>query len=493
MTAEHTPTKQSKAKQQPAKQLLQSAASETALSQAAMLWGLGDWPSLLAAAENWNPEHNSALAAYKIAALLQNGDIDQVKAILAASDFDVIDRQLLSKLLIAGVLNSLGKARACSFEHARAQQLFEQSVNIGLPYTAPATLLRARASTQLAQLGLPNIQQHETAPLFNPDTAHFLQSATAFFQDEPALELALADYYQREQRFDQAIVHWQQVSAMLEKDTPQPYYERLKEAYRNVKGFPLGSVEQETLRGDIDKHKLLAAIHAKLEPEFYFEIGVQTGKSLALAKCEALGVDPMPLLNVELSKNAKVITASSDAFFAQKSDMLLSKQVDLAFIDGMHLFEYALRDFINTERHLKPCSLIVIDDIYPGHIDQANRDRCTRAWTGDVWKVKAILQQFRPDLVMLAVDAYPTGLLLITALDPDNTQLEQNYSAIVQEYLSKPLPQAEVVQRDGAVSGKNEQIFKLIDLIKQCKKQGAGAKVIQEKWLELYSRGISQQ
>lgn len=484
MTAEHTPTKQSKAKQPPAKPLLQLSACGAALSQAAMLWGLGDWPSLLAAAENWNPEQNNALVAYKMAALLQNGDIEHVKATLATVDFDKSDRELLAKLLVAGVLNSLGKARACNYEHDLAQQLFKQSVNIGLPYTAPATLLHARATTQLGQLGLPNIQLHETTPLFTPDTAHFLQSATAFFQHEPALELALADYYQREQRFDQAIVHWQQVSAMLEKDTPQPYYERLKEAYRNVKGFPLGSVEQETLRGDIDKHKLLATIHAKLEPEFYFEIGVQTGKSLALAKCDALGVDPMPLLNVELSKNAKVITASSDAFFAQKSDMLLSKQVDLAFIDGMHLFEYALRDFINTECHAKPHSLIVIDDIYPGHPDQAKRDRCTRAWTGDVWKVKAVLQQYRSDLVILAIDAYPTGLLLITGLDPNNAVLRDNYTEIVNKFIDHKAVPADIMQRSDAVPGSSEKIHKLIELAKESKKQSLDVKTIRQKWAE---------
>lgn len=484
MPAEHTPTKQSKAKQQPAKPLLQSQDCGSALSQVTMLWGLGDWPSLLVAAENWNPEQNNALVAYKMAALLQNGDIEQVKTMLATLDFDNSDRELLAKLLVAGALNSLGKARACNYEHQLAQQLFEQSVNIGLPYTAPATLLRARAGTQLGQLGLPNIQPHETAPLFAPDTAHFLQSAAAFFQHEPALELALADYYQREQRFDQAIVHWQQVSAMLEKDTPQPYYERLKEAYRNVKGFPLGSVEQETLRGDIDKHKLLATIHAKLEPEFYFEIGVQTGKSLALAKCDALGVDPMPLLNVELSKNAKVITASSDAFFAQKSDMLLSKQVDLAFIDGMHLFEYALRDFINVERYSHPSTLVVIDDIYPVHPDQAKRDRCTRAWTGDVWKVKAVLQQYRPDLVILAIDAYPTGLLIITGLDPNNTVLRDNYTEILHKFINDETLPADIMQRSDAVSGSSEKIHKLIELAKESKKQGFGATTIQNKWSE---------
>lgn len=484
MPAEHTPTKQSKAKEQPAKPLLQSQDCGSALSQVTMLWGLGDWPSLLVAAENWNPEQNNALVAYKMAALLQNGDIEQVKTMLATLDFDNSDRELLAKLLVAGALNSLGKARACNYEHEVAQQLFEQSVNIGLPYTAPATLLRARASTQLGQLGLPNIQPHETAPLFAPDTAHFLQSAAAIFQHEPALELALADYYQRAQSFDQAIVHWQQVSAILEKDTPQPYYERLKDAYRQVKGFPLGAVEQEALKGDIDKHKLLAIIHSKLSPEFYFEIGVQTGKSLALAKCEALGVDPMPLINVALGSNAKVITASSDAFFEQKSDVLLTKTIDLAFIDGMHLFEYALRDFMNTERHAKPHSLIVIDDIYPGHTDQAKRNRCTRAWTGDVWKVKAVLQQYRPDLVILAIDAYPTGLLIITALDPNNTVLQDNYTEIVHKFISYETVPADIMQRSDAVSGSSEQIYKLIDLAKESKKQGFGATAIQNKWSE---------
>ena len=51
--------------------------------------------------------------------------------------------------------------------------------------------------------------------------------------------------------------------------------------------------------------------------------------------------------------------------------------LDLAFIDGMHLFEYALRDFINVERFADWSSVIVFDDMLPRNVDEAARDRHT--------------------------------------------------------------------------------------------------------------------
>jgi hypothetical protein len=62
---------------------------------------------------------------------------------------------------------------------------------------------------------------------------------------------------------------------------------------------------------------------------------------------------------------------------------------DLVFIDGMQLFEFALRDLINVERHAAPQTLVAIDDIYPCHPTQAERQRRSGAWTGDIWKVHA--------------------------------------------------------------------------------------------------------
>jgi hypothetical protein len=434
-----------------------------------LLWAVGDWPELAALAGKTADKATPHSSLYAASAMLQQGRLQDGKKLLGKIPLNSPQRQQLARLLVAGALNSLGKAAACNLQHEKAQALFDHSLAVGLPDLASTAVRRSRAVNQYAQLGMAYLAAPEPDTASISDVAALLQSAASWCTTEPAFQLALADYYQRAELYSQAVVHWQQLSAQLDQSTPQAYYDRLKDAYRLGKGFPAGTVEQETLRGDIDKHKLLAQIHDKLRPQFYLEIGVQTGKSLALAKCEAIGIDPMPMLNVPLGPQAKVVTASSDAFFATKADMLFGKSVDLVFIDGMHLFEYALRDFINVEKYAQPHTMVVIDDIYPGHPDQAKRERCTRAWTGDVWKVKTILQQYRPDLVMLAVDAHPTGLLLITSLNPDSMVLEQQYDAVVQHYLSREMDYENNIERIDAVSGTDSRISEFMEVVKDAK------------------------
>lgn len=432
----------------------------TKIEQAQLCWQIGDWSSLVDLEHGEQPQ----LLLYVAAAWYQLGGIEKANGLLSGIELKGQEKDLARKLLISGVYNVLGKARACANQYQQAENLCRQSLQLDPPVSE--SVLNARVSEQFAQLGIPRLPDNVKPAVFSPDYGSFLQAANKLFSQEPAQQIAQAEYHQLKERFDDAIVNWQNVSGLLGSYTPQQHYDRLKDAYKSVKGFPLGSVEQETLRGDIDKHKLLSEIHKQLQPQFYFEIGVQTGKSLALAKCEALGIDPMPMLNQELPQTAKVITASSDAFFMKQADVLLSKSIDLCFIDGMHLFEYALRDFINVEKYAKPHSLIVIDDIFPGHPDQANRQRCTRAWTGDVWKVKAILEKYRPDLFIVAIDAYPTGLLLITALNPEDTILDANYQSIVDEYMAIDSVPNQIVARDNSISGKSEKVRRQIECLK---------------------------
>lgn len=59
----------------------------------------------------------------------------------------------------------------------------------------------------------------------------------------------------------------------------------------------------------------------------------------------------------------------------------------MAFLDGMHLTEYALRDFINVERHCSPGSALVFDDVLPRNHLEADRVRRTVWFAGDVVKV----------------------------------------------------------------------------------------------------------
>lgn len=214
-----------------------------------------------------------------------------------------------------------------------------------------------------------------------------------------------------------------------------------------------GSPEEEATSGTAFYRDALRRIHTELEPSLYLEIGVHHGLSLALASCRAVGVDPAPEITVDLPATAEVVVQTSDDFFARADALaLLGAAPELIFIDGLHLFEVALRDFIHAERLAPPHGLIVIDDIFPNHPSQAARERRTEAWTGDVWKLIDVLRQYRPGLELLALNTRPTGLLLVAGLDRHSTVLPEAYEAIVAKYAAAIEPSSEILERAEAIS-----------------------------------------
>ncbi|HJV12360.1 MAG TPA: class I SAM-dependent methyltransferase, partial [Propionibacteriaceae bacterium] len=114
--------------------------------------------------------------------------------------------------------------------------------------------------------------------------------------------------------------------------------------------------------------------------------------------------------------------------------------VDLAFIDGMHLSDFALRDFINIEPFMADTGVVVLDDVLPRNGLEAARDRKTEPWTGDVYKVVEILRRRRPNLVVLLVNTAPTGTAIIVGVDPASTILKDVYPE-EEPYLLRPDPQ----------------------------------------------------
>ena len=85
------------------------------------------------------------------------------------------------------------------------------------------------------------------------------------------------------------------------------------------------------------------------------------------------------------------------------------KTVDLAFIDGMHQFEFALRDFINVEKLCSPDSVILIHDVYPIDATSAARERISWFWSGDIWRLILMLKKYRPDLTVNVIGAAANG------------------------------------------------------------------------------------
>jgi hypothetical protein len=190
---------------------------------------------------------------------------------------------------------------------------------------------------------------------------------------------------------------------------------------------------------------LLQQLHRQLLPRTYLEIGVHRGRSFALTAPGTLrvGVDPAPEVEFPPDPLTKIFPCTSDDFFADhgRQDVFDGRAVDMVFVDGMHLFEFALRDFMNAERLCHRNSLILFHDCYPIDEATASRDRemsartGRKAWSGDVWKLIVCLKENRPDLRITAVDVRPTGLGLITGLDPSSTRLRDRYDQLVDRFV----------------------------------------------------------
>jgi hypothetical protein len=185
---------------------------------------------------------------------------------------------------------------------------------------------------------------------------------------------------------------------------------------------------------------LLQRVHQLLKPRTYVEIGVETGASIRLAAPEtvALGIDPEARIDAPLGPNVRIFRQPSDEFFTRDdvAEQLQGQPVDLAFIDGMHHFEFALRDFMNLERLCTPESTILIHDGFPHDRKTAERKRHLNFWSGDVWRLIVLLKKYRPDLAIHTIAAPPTGLAIVRRLDPASRFIGANLQRLCDEFLA---------------------------------------------------------
>jgi predicted O-methyltransferase YrrM len=204
---------------------------------------------------------------------------------------------------------------------------------------------------------------------------------------------------------------------------------------------------------------LLERLHERLRPRTYVEIGVRRGLSLgaAVPGTRMVGIDPEPEIgDPQVAQVASIFSETSDDFF-RDHDLraeLGRLPVDLAFVDGMHLFEFALRDFANLERYARPGSVILVHDVLPEGPEMATRQFKGMGWCGDVWKLVPCLRETRPDLQVTVIDTEPTGLALITTLDPFSTALRDRHDELVERYVPLDFERLESIDDDWeAVAG----------------------------------------
>lgn len=206
----------------------------------------------------------------------------------------------------------------------------------------------------------------------------------------------------------------------------------------------------------MNRHDFLAALHRQVRPRTYLETGVNFGQSLILSRVPSIGIDPEFSVVTELQADVQLARTTSDEFFTRKDPLahLPVPVVDLAFIDGMHLSEYALRDYLAVERFTLPTSVLVFDDMLPRSTDEAARRRHTKAWTGDVYKTAQALRDLCPDVVVIEVDTEPTGVVVVLTPNAKRGGVLPGYDDWLDVALA-PDPQAvpeEVLKRSRALN-----------------------------------------
>src|SRR6476646_4213199 len=177
----------------------------------------------------------------------------------------------------------------------------------------------------------------------------------------------------------------------------------------------------------VDYVTFMEFIARVLRPTSYFEIGTNIGNSLVPISCDAICVDPHFRINRDVilgRKRTFFFQMTSDEFFAEnKTSMFFPRGVDMVFLDGLHRFEFLLRDFINIERFCHKGSIVLLHDCLPYNVEITARALIDGDWAGDVCKILPILKKYRPDLRIHLLDCPPTGLVACTQLDPHSNIL----------------------------------------------------------------------
>jgi predicted O-methyltransferase YrrM len=185
--------------------------------------------------------------------------------------------------------------------------------------------------------------------------------------------------------------------------------------------------------------KWLQWLHQLRKPASYVEIGVETGASLRFAQSptKAVGIDPDIRITHTQESWVKLFKQTSDDFFASKdlAHILEGLPLDMAFIDGLHTFDQALRDFIHIERYAHAETVVAFHDIFPVTPVTAARERQSIFWLGDTWKVVLILKELRPDLKIITVPTFPSGLTLVTGLDSKSDVLALDMARIIEQWM----------------------------------------------------------
>jgi len=112
----------------------------------------------------------------------------------------------------------------------------------------------------------------------------------------------------------------------------------------------------------------------------YLEIGCDQNQLFSKVSIDnKVGVDPVSGGNIR---------KTSDDFFKENNS-----NFDIVFIDGLHIYEQAKRDILNSINFLEKDGIILVHDCMPDSLGKQAVPRYKMQWNGDVWKAIVDLRQ----------------------------------------------------------------------------------------------------
>lgn len=180
------------------------------------------------------------------------------------------------------------------------------------------------------------------------------------------------------------------------------------------------------------KQVIIQSLIDKLAAKSYLEIGVQRGKNFYEIQAPfKVAIDPQfkigwrrRISHVHDFLKNHFYEMTSDHFFENyANEMFSKKQLDIAFIDGLHTYAQSLADFNNCFRFLSPEGIILFHDCNPltpeAALFASSPEEMQHQfpgkngeWNGDVWKTIVYLRSRRPDLQVFVFDCdYGVGVV----------------------------------------------------------------------------------
>ena len=128
---------------------------------------------------------------------------------------------------------------------------------------------------------------------------------------------------------------------------------------------------------------------------------------------------------------------TSDIFFKSNK-----KKFDLIFIDGLHTYDQARKDLINSIRFLRPNGWIVMHDFLPKSWEEQHVPIITtKIWTGDVWKLSYELKETKGIDFIISIIDHGVSVIKITNKKEARLKLKEKFDKCSYTYYYKNLNQ----------------------------------------------------